>query len=260
MQIRAPLFHVPSRSLCGLGISDFINNPDVNSSGSMLEGRFGAVTVTCEVPGFDDPCLSAGEASDEGCDNPVFASFEATLSTSDVESGYNHLSFVLSRISYDSTVSVATGWSGSLSLDRGAAILRVVRPTESHQDLCFHDAGRTVLGWASRTSVNYDGITIDIVVSKPKPVLDTSTNVDITCDGKLTSTVSTEIAYASAEPVDTKVDTGPRCSTFTLEEISALDIFSGLYGKVLSPSYLCLYLISPAGPNPAGEAYRRRWC
>ncbi|UCG61452.1 MAG: hypothetical protein JSV52_14215 [Candidatus Zixiibacteriota bacterium] len=220
---RILLLLVLSLLFWGLGCSENFVDSDRGLELPNLNDQFGGFTASDEKPAFDDPDLLAQIDNDEGYKDPIMELAGIDTFLADDEAGFYHLRIVWGRLRLDTTVTDATDWSGSLSVNRGAEIIRRVIRFEPNQDYIHPRTDRKLIEWTSRTSVHNDGIAVDIVVGRSNPVLNSTTTYEITSENDTTVTVVVDTAYPVIDPVEVVVKTGLFNSTFTLTEISALD-------------------------------------
>lgn len=160
------------------------------------------------VSDFSDPVLEFSSVGSFSADN---------------ESGLYDLRIMWGSFCIDSTVSEATDWSGSLSLGRGAEIIRRVIRFDSNQDSFLLHTDLRSIGWVFRTAIYTDGTAVDTVTPRPIPVLDSTANIDISFDYGTIVTTVVDTAYREWDSVEVVLETEPFRSTFTREEIGALD-------------------------------------
>ncbi len=165
------------------------DDPNINEA-------YGGYTATDEAVGFGDDDLLASAGDDEEFSDVMLGSPGVDSVVSDPEAEYYHMRIVWGQPCYDSTISEITDWSGSLTLSRGAVILRRVVRFELGQDYIPTRTDRTVVDWVSYTTVHNDGIDVDLFVP-----------------------VDTE----AVDPVTVSFVTGPYSREFTLDELVALD-------------------------------------
>jgi len=198
--------------------------PNPGAELSSLNEQFGGFATSDKKPAFDDYDLLAQVDNDKEFDDPILQSAAVGTLSADDEAGLYHMRIVWGRLCFDTTVTEATDWSGSLSVNKGAEITRREIRFELGQDYVHPRSDRKLTEWTSRTSIHNDGIAVDIVVEGPKPVLDSTTVIDIRDENDLLVTVLVVTTYPVVDPVEVVFETGPYRSTFTLAEISALDI------------------------------------
>ncbi len=197
-----------------VGCSD---NP-TNTTGDTtdLNDGFGGYTTEAEEPGFGDPDLIAAEGEEVEVDDPILSSAPVQELIEDMDAGLFHFRVVWGMIPYDSTVTEVTDWTGSLTISRGALVIRRLIRFELNQDTYLPRTDRTLVEWVAATTVHNDGIAVDVLVPPLDPEVDTSFVVDGT---DTTWTYDT----LPVEPVTLTFETGPYTRTFSLEELAALD-------------------------------------
>ncbi len=164
------------------------------------------------------PVFWASDFSDPVLEFSSIGSFSA-----DNESGLYDLRIMWGSFYTDSTASEATDWSGSLSLNRGAEIIRRVIRSDSKQGFFLLHTDLKSIGWVFRTAIYTDGTAVSIVTPRPIPVLNSTANIDVSYDYGTIVTTFVDTAYRELDPVEVVLETGPFRSTFTREEFGALD-------------------------------------
>ena len=220
---RSMIFFAESLVFWSFGCSDNATDSTLTDGSSGLNDRFGGYTVTDEKPSFDDPDLLAQVDNDEDYEDPILTLADVDSMLADNESGFYHLRIVWGQLCLDTMVSVASDWSGSLTVNRGAEIIRRVIRFEPNTDYILPRTDRKLVEWVSKTTVHNDGIAVDIVIPRPVPVVDTTTETEITPENDTVVTIVVDTVFPVLEPVEVAFETGPYSSTFTLAEISALD-------------------------------------
>jgi len=222
------------------GCSDNPSQTDTATETPNLEEDFGGYTATDDEPGFSDPDLLAAENGEEDFDDAMLGAPEVDSVIADVEAGMFHFRAIWGQLCYDSTVVEETDWSGSLSITRGAEIIRKVIRFEPGQDYIKPRTDRTLIEWVSITTVHNDGIGVDIFIPGVEPVFDTSYVVDTLFDTTLV------IDTTMPEPVTVTFETGPYSRTFTLNELASLDTI--------------VYLEDSSAVSLHAIQYYRNWC
>jgi hypothetical protein len=176
---------------------------DSQNDQSEIADEFGGYTPTDEQPAFGDQVLAAEMEGDEEYNDQVLSSptVDSIINDSEEEGAYA-LRIVWGSLEFDSTVTEVTDWSGSLTISRGAEIVRRLIRFERGQDYILPREDRKVIEWVSVTTVHYDGIFVNLYVP---PVDPNDTNV--TAD----------------EPVTVTFATGPFTVSFNIEELMTLD-------------------------------------
>ena len=207
----------------GIGCSDSGTATDESSGEVNLNEDFGGYTISSEEPAFDNPELMNTAAGDEDYDDPIALSPSVDSLINNDESGYYHLRIVWGQLCYDSSITEITDWSGSLSITRGAEVIRRVIRFEPEQDYILERTDRKLIEWVSYTTVHNDGIGVDIIIPPVLPVFDTSVIIDTITEGETVETIIVDTTYPDPEPVEVTFATGPYTNTFSLAEISTLD-------------------------------------
>lgn len=171
------------------GSEDLTENPNLNDP-------TGGYLPTNESPGFGDPDLLA-EANDNGEYNDPMLSALGADTLDDALDGRYHFRVVWGQLRYDSTVIDVTDWTGSLTVSRGAMVIRRLIKFETGQDAIVPRTDRTLVEWESFTTVHHDGLAVDIFIPPDTAI--------------------------SSEAVTVAFETGPYSHTFDLSELAALD-------------------------------------
>ena len=210
--------------LLAIGCSNKNVEPELLIDEPNLTDEFGGYSTASESPGFgDDQLLDEAYASDDEFDDPMLSDPAVTELTSDPQAGLYHLRIVWGQLRFDSSVTNPTDWSGSLSITRGAVIIRRVINFELGQDYVVPRTDRKLIEWVSQTTVHNDGIAVDLLVPPVKPVLDT-TEVEVTDSaGNIVIIIVVDTTWPQVEPVTVSFNTGPYSTTFDLEELVSLD-------------------------------------
>jgi len=186
-----------------------------------LVDEFGGYKATPEQPGFGDAALIADSGSEVEVNDPLLASPEVTPFTSDPEAGLFHLRAIWGQIPIDTLATDPIDWTGSLTISRGAEIVRRLIRFEDGQDYLLDRTDRKLIEWVSTTTIANDGIAVDLFVPPPKPVLDSTEVIDVDTLGD--TTISYVIDTLPPEPVTVTFATGPYSRTFSLPELARLD-------------------------------------
>lgn len=202
------------------GCSDNTTEPDDLGNLNLSE-EFGGYTAVSETPAFDDPILIEEGIKDTEYDDPMMSTSGVSSLISDPDAGYYHLRMVWGMLRYDSTVTTETDWTGSLTINRGAEIIRRLIHWELNQDFILPRTDRKLIEWISITTVHNDGLAVDIIIPPVCPIFDTTFVTDPSTGDTLDIVVDTTIP--EMEPVEVVFETGPYSRTFTLAEIAALD-------------------------------------
>jgi len=178
------------------------NSADSGDDLEQLAADFGGFMPSDEAPAFGDPDLLAMVDDDVEFDDQILATPSVDSIIDDAaEAGSYALRIIWGSLEFDSTVTEVTDWTGSLTITRGAEIIRRVIAFEDGQDYIVPRTDRKLIEWVSKTTVHHDGIFVNLYI----PAIDT------------TDTLATD------EPVTVNFTTGPFSKTFTLDEIAAID-------------------------------------
>jgi len=200
--------------LFAIGCSEQATEPD--TGGLNLVDEFGGFTATSEQPAFGDGELQDEADQEVDYNDPMLASAPVDSLVNDPDAGLFHLRVVWGRLEYDSTVTTMTDWTGSLTISRGAEVVRRLIRFEPGQDELLPRTDRTLIEWKSITTVHNDGIAVDLLVPRPRPELDSILVTDSSGSVWVIDTLW-------PDPVTVTFETGPYSRTFTLAEIAALD-------------------------------------
>ncbi len=214
-----PLF-VVSLLIWAAGCSNSPSEPDTSQTTNLAD-KFGGYTPTNEAPAFGDTELLAADNSEAEYDDPVLTAAGVSNLLEDPESGLFHFRAVWGQLTYDSSVTDQTDWSGSLTISRGAEIIRRVVAFELGQDYIPTRTDRKVIEWVSYTTTHYDGIVVDLVVPPPVPTYDTTETQVVDSVGDTTTVITVDTLWP--DPVTVAFETGPYSRTFTLGELASLD-------------------------------------
>lgn len=217
IKTRASLLSAALLLLWAVGCSDNpVDNPGDTSS---VTGDFGGYTTEPEEPGFGDDDLIASSEGEVEVDDPILLTQSVQEMVDDVNSGMFRFRAVWGQIPGDSSVTEVTDWSGSLTINRGALVVRRLIKFELNQDYYLPRTERETVEWISFTTVHHDGIAIDIYVPEEEPEIDSSFTVGDNDD--TTWTYDT----LAVEPVTVTFETPQYTRTFSLAEVAALDEF-----------------------------------
>ena len=197
------------------GCSD--NPVKTKTADQAMAEEFGGYTATNEAPAFGDPELGAVEGEEREIDDPILTSPSVQEMVDNADAGIFHFRAVWGRIPYDSTVTVATDWTGSLTLSRGAIVLRRLIRFEPPTDSILPRTAPGLLQWVSYTTVHNDGVAVDLFVPPAPPTFDSSWIVGDNNDSTLV------IDTIPPEPATLTFATGPYTRTFTLRELASLE-------------------------------------
>ncbi len=163
--------------------------PDINDP-------YGGYNLADEPPGFGDPALleESSEAKGMDYDDPI-SDTPAVARLIDRPVPRHFLLITWGNLERDSTITFATDWSGSLTVDAGTIILRRVIRFEP-RDRILPRERRDLLEWISYTGPAFDGILVRIL---PAPTAASVESVD--------------------SPGDLTFSTGPLTISFTYDEL-----------------------------------------
>ncbi|PKK83746.1 MAG: hypothetical protein CVT49_06925 [candidate division Zixibacteria bacterium HGW-Zixibacteria-1] len=167
-----------------------------------IADEFGGYTPTDEQAAFGDPVLLDDMDADKIYDDELLASPAVDSIIDESIAGAYALRIVWGSLRYDSTITEITDWSGSLTVSRGAEIVRRTIRFEDGQDYILDRTDRTLIEWVSLTTVHFDGIFVNIYI--PPVVTDDS-------------------AMIAEEPVTVTFETGPLMVSFSTDQLPALD-------------------------------------
>jgi hypothetical protein len=140
----------------GLNMDDIINrdeSPDLNDS-------FGGFNMLDEAPAFGDDQLVVDFGEDQDYDDPMSRATDiAELERPDRAQLF--LMITWGNLHRDSTLTEWTDWTGSLSVDPGAVLLKRTIRFEPH-DQILPRTSRDLLEWESKTRLGIDGILVKI--------------------------------------------------------------------------------------------------
>jgi hypothetical protein len=179
--------------------------------------EFGGLTTDPELPAFGDSTLVALEDTEEAVDDAIEQNPQVVSLINDPDLDMFRFRALWGQLQFDSAHTEITDWTGTLTVSRGALVIRRLIAFELNQDGYFPRENPETVRWFSFTSVDHDGIEVDLLVRRLDPVLDTTFVVDSL--GDTTFVVDT----LPAEPVTLTFATGPYTRTFTLPEVAALD-------------------------------------
>lgn len=184
---------------------------------------FGGYDATAEAPAFGDAELLAMSAGEGEYNDPLLGTPSSDSVIADPDAGLFHFRAVWGQLEYDSTFTTPTDWAGSITISRGAAIVRRLIRFEPATDSLLPRTDRTLIEYASTTTVHNDGISVDFYVPPPgDPVFDSSWAMDTDSLGNvIDSTLEVDTVYA--EPATLTFVAGSYSRTFTLDELAMLD-------------------------------------
>ena len=212
-------------ALIGLvvGCSDNVTEPAATEGEPNLIDDFGGYVASDESPGFGNAELLEEAATDAEYDDPMLGSPAVAELCNNDEAGRYHFRAVWGRLQFDPTVTEVTDWTGSLTISRGAEVIRRVIRFEPGQDYIVPRTDRGLIEWISKTTVHNDGIAVELLVPPVPPSFDSSIVIEVTPEDDTVEVVVVDTLFINLEPVDVIFQAGSYSRTFSLEEISALD-------------------------------------
>ncbi len=200
----------------------FAGCSDSPTSPATTSGTLGGYTATNEAPAFGDPALVAATAEEVEFNDPMATAPQVESLLGDPDAGFYHLRAVWGRLRYDSLSVIPTNWDGSLTISRGAELVRRVIRFEPATDSVLPRTDRHLIEWASTTTVHNDGLAFDLLIPPAAPILDSTTTIIIdTLTGDTTEIVVVDTL--PTPPVTVEFVAGSYSRTFTLAEIASLD-------------------------------------
>ncbi|HDL04144.1 MAG TPA: hypothetical protein ENH25_08420 [candidate division Zixibacteria bacterium] len=193
-----------------------------------IADEFGGYTPTDEAAAFGDPDLIEDIDADGAYDDDLLKSAEIASVIEESEDGAYALRIIWGSLEYNPEITEVTDWSGSLTVSRGAEIIRRIIRFEPGQDYILERTDRSLIEWVSLTTVHHDGIAVNLYI----PPAETDETI-VTAD----------------EPVTVTFETGPLTVSFDISEIPALDT---IYYLEDSANAVCFrgFKIEPMGcPN-----------
>ncbi len=168
---------------------------------SAIADEFDGFQPTDEAPAFGDTYLaSLGE--DSVYIDPLENDHVVTACVNNKQSGVYALQIIWGRMVFDTTLDSAAiadidpiDWSGSLSIDDGAMLLRRLIRFEPATDSILPRTDRKLVEWVSQTTVHNDGIFVNLYIPPS------------------TATVIETITF----------ETGPLTQTFAISDLAKLD-------------------------------------
>lgn len=207
--------------LLAIGCSD--NSVNNDSSVINLEDEFGGYTAVSEATAFGDADLLDEEAGTVDFFDPILSASDMDSLVNDSEAGYYHFRVIWGQLCYDSTVSILTDWTGSLTISRGGLVVKRLIRFEDVQDYILDRDDRTLVEWVSQTTVHNDGISFDIFIPELMTIYDTSYTYVFDMLGDSTEVVVVDTTYPDDSPVMISFETAPYSRDFSLDELQALD-------------------------------------
>ncbi len=145
-----------------------------------LDDPYGGFNLADEDPAFGDQTLMSDFSGAE--ETPYDDPMEADPEVRDMDNspaGRLFIRITWGNLERDSTINFATDWSGSLTVDRGAILLKRIIRFEP-MDHVLPRTRRDLLEWVSHTGPAFDGVMVRVVPMPShmgRPVLDDTTRV-----------------------------------------------------------------------------------
>ncbi|MDF1543725.1 MAG: hypothetical protein P1R58_01340 [bacterium] len=206
-----------------IGCSDNSVETVLTTTGTNLEDEFGGYNATAEQIGFGDSELLAAAAEEEVYDDPIMTASVVDSILADPDAGFYRFCAVWGMLEFDSTVTNVTDWTGSLTITRGAEVVRRLIRFEPGQDYLVERTDRQLVEWVSKTTVHNDGIVVDLIIPPVRPVFDTTITIVVDSLGDTTEVAVVDTVMPIMEPVSVSFTTGPYSQQFSLTDIAALD-------------------------------------
>lgn len=213
-----------SLTLLVVGCSNQTVEPEMSVEQLNFEDEFGGYQASNESPGFGDPELvTDADESDREYNDPILADPDVLSAVNDIAAGHYHFRVVWGQLRFNPNQTNPTDWSGSLSVNYGAEVLRRIIRFEPNQDHILPRKDRRTIEWTSVTTVHHDGIAVDIFVPPVRPIFDT-TKIETTDSlGNTTIEIVVDTILPQRNPVVLDFKTGPYSRQFELRELVSLD-------------------------------------
>ncbi len=215
---------VSSLMLCSLlFVANCSDNP-ADSENQNGGPDFGGLTATDEAPGFGDPVFASmsAELSGEQVSDPILVDdAEAAEMDRDPAIGRFALRVIWGKPRLDTTVTGATDWSGSLSVNRGGVVVRRKIRFEEGQDALLPRDDRRVIEWTSQTTVHHDGLLVEVFNPlRPDSIRIDTIPVPDTVEGGEHNSIDTTVFRS---PLELTFATEPLTISFSADQLAALD-------------------------------------
>jgi len=203
------------------------NNIEAREQIPDLDDPYGGYNMADEAPGFDDPAMieEFGEEASAEYNDPM-NSDPLVAGLMNRPPAQHFLMITWGNLERDSTVDFVTEWSGSLTVDPGAILLKRVLRFEN-RDRILPRERRDLLEWISYTQPAFDGVIVRIL-PLPNP---TAAAVNDT---------SAVVTFA----------TGPLTKSFRMEELK--DIHMVIPVDDAGNAVAFNSIVIPAGGCPSG--------
>jgi hypothetical protein len=197
-----------------------------NNDSPTISESFGGFDTSDEAPAFGDPALADELTDDADYNDKLLNDPRLDSIIDDSLSGAYALRIIWGSLQLDTSINQVTDWAGSLSVSRGAIIVRRLIAFEPWQDSILTRTARNLVEWASQTSIHHDGIFVNIYIPP----------------------VDTEITTINITPTIT-FSTGPLEVTFNLEELASLDTIFYLDDSINAVSFRAFKIYPMACPR-----------
>ncbi len=165
--------------------SGCLKNPaEPTTSGSTtlnLNTPTGGYTSSNEAPGFGDPSLDPSANDEKPYADPMQSSAQIDSMQTNSAVDWYHFRALWGHLRKDTAETEISDWSGSLTISRGALVVRRVIKFEDN-DTILPRTDRRKVEWISHTRPHHDGIAVDIFVPRPRPIIDTTGDSSLTVD------------------------------------------------------------------------------
>lgn len=203
-------------------VTNCSDNPaDSENQSSVTD--FGGLTATDEAPGFGDPVFASmtAELSGEQVSDPILVNDSgAAAMDRDPAIGRFALRVIWGKPRLDTTVTSATDWSGSISVNRGGVVVRRKIQFEEGQDELLPRDDRKIINWVSQTTIHHDGLLVEVFNPRRPDSITIDTTFAPDSVGGAVVSIDTTLFKS---PLELTFDTGPLTISFSAEQLSALD-------------------------------------
>ncbi len=142
------------------------SNDSTSGDVADISEEFGGFKPIDEEPAFGSAVIASEMTDDVEFDDPMLSTSEVEAVITNETADIYALRIVWGQLRFDSTVTEVTDWSGSLSVSRGAEVLRRLIKFEDGQDYILDRTDRKLIEWTSLTTVHHDGIFVNIIIPK----------------------------------------------------------------------------------------------
>lgn len=210
-------------SLLFLGVAcDKTPNEPILSDNPNTSDEFGGYTATNEAPSFGSSEIMSLEVEESGIEisDPLLTSSDVIEIMDDPEARRYALRIVWGKLRGDSTVVAATDWSGSLTINRGAEVVRRLIRFEPNQDYLLPRTDRRLIEWVSETTVHNDGMLVEIFNPLRPDSVSFDTTFAFATDTVISEAGDTTLVIRDVIIIDTVVFDSPLELTFTTEPLT----------------------------------------